>query len=70
MMSTATRAHRVANADLFLAFVLLVGILVTGYGFFQASRIALYSGLFITIGGVLSGAMRLAGHRQSRPHKG
>jgi hypothetical protein len=44
---------------IFLAVVLLVGILLTAYGYYQESKIVLYLGLTITLIGVISGVFRI-----------
>jgi hypothetical protein len=42
-----------------LAALLLIGVLLITYGYAQASRVALYAGLFITTAGVLMGVVRM-----------
>ena len=44
---------------IFLAVVLLVGILVIAYGYYQESKLVLYLGLTITLIGVISGVFRI-----------
>ena len=58
-MSAGTAVERVATADLVLAAVLLVGVLILSYGYFYSSMTAFYAGLFIIIGGVIFGAIRI-----------
>ena len=54
-----TALERVATTDLILAAILLVGVLIVGYGYFYSSMTAFYAGLFTIIGGVLFGAIRI-----------
>ena len=58
-ISTRTAVERVATADLVLAAVLLVGVLIISYGYFYSSLTAFYAGLFTTLGGVIFGAIRI-----------
>jgi hypothetical protein len=58
-ISTRTAVERVATADLVLAAVLLVGVLIVSYGYFYSSMTAFYAGLFTIIGGVIFGAIRI-----------
>ena len=56
----ATHARLRATWDqVGLAALLLIGVLLITYGYAQASRVALYAGLFITIAGVLMGVVRM-----------
>jgi len=47
---------------IFLALILLVGILVIAYGYYQESKLVLYLGLTITLIGVISGVFRIVIH--------
>jgi hypothetical protein len=52
----------VENIWIFLAVVLLVGILVIAYGYYEESKLVLYLGLTITLIGVISGVLRIVIH--------
>jgi len=58
-MSAKVSLERVPLTDLVLAIVLLVGVLLIGHGYFHTSAFFFYSGLFIVIGGVISGIIRI-----------
>ena len=49
----------VVTGHLVLAVVLLVGILITGYGVFRQNNVALVLGLAITAAGVYNSIVRL-----------
>ena len=53
------RLQKIPGKNLRLACLLLAGILIIMYGYYQSSTIALYSGLIVTLGGVLTGIMSL-----------
>jgi len=53
------RLQKIPGKNLLLACLLLAGILIIMYGYYQSSKIALYSGLIVTLGGVLTGIMSL-----------
>jgi hypothetical protein len=65
-MTSAIGAEGVAKSQLGIASVLLIGVLVTAYGYFHPSKIALYAGLFLTAGAVLIGVVRVV----TRDHGG
>ena len=44
---------------IFLGLILLVGILVIAYGYYQESKLVLYLGLTITLTGVIGGMLRI-----------
>lgn len=50
------------NIWIFLALILLVGILMIAYGYYHESKLVLYLGLTITLIGVISGAFRIVIH--------
>jgi len=52
----------VEKAWIFLAVVLLVGISVIAYGYYEESKLVLYLGLTITLIGVISGVLRIVIH--------
>ena len=52
----------VETSWIFLALILLVGILVIAYGYYQESKLMLYLGLTITLIGVISGVFRIVIH--------
>jgi hypothetical protein len=48
-----------SKGQLALAGVLLLGVVVMGYGFFQQNKIGLYVGLLVIVAGVLSGVVQI-----------
>jgi hypothetical protein len=42
-----------------LATLLLVGVLAIAYGYLHPNKIAFYAGLFLTLGGVITGVVRI-----------
>jgi membrane protein YdbS with pleckstrin-like domain len=52
----------VENIWIFLALILLVGILMIAYGYYQESKLVLYLGLTITLIGVINGVFRIVIH--------
>ncbi len=58
-MQTTVGTRRVTKGELGLASVLLAGVLVIAYGYFRPNGIAFYTGLLLTIGGVLTGVVHL-----------
>lgn len=64
MRTTRTRSN-VSWGQLGLATVLLLGVLVIAYGYFQQSKAGLYVGLVLTAAGVLNGVIQIVirGHR-------
>ena len=50
-----------------LAIVLLIGILLVGYGHFEDNDLIFYVGLIITGAGVINGIMKLAIRGNSKP---
>jgi hypothetical protein len=46
-----------------LAILLLVGVLLVGYGFLQNSRVGLYAGVLVIVAGVLCGVVRIISRR-------
>ena len=61
-MRAAIGAERITRSQVGLAAVLLVGVLAIAYGFFHPSKIAFYAGLFLTVGGVITGVVRIVTH--------
>ena len=51
--------HAVSKGQVASAVVLVVGLLLTGYGFFHTHVVALYAGLLLTLVGVLTGLVQL-----------
>ena len=58
-MSTRVRFERVPVTNLVLATVLLIGVLLVGYGYSHPSATSFYAGLLTIIGGVIFGVIRL-----------
>ena len=61
-MPSAIGTGRVAKNQIAIAAVLLIGVLVTAYGYFRPNKIALYAGLFLTAGAVITGVVRIVTH--------
>ena len=57
-MRTAVRTQRVTKSQLGVAVVLLIGVLVTAYGYSHPSNVAFYCGLFLTAGGIITGVIQ------------
>jgi len=49
----------VSRGELAVAGVLLVGVTVLWYGYFQQNKIGLYVGLAVILAGVLNGIVRI-----------
>jgi len=49
----------VSRGQLAAAGVLLVGVIVLGYGYFQQNKIGLYGGLAVTLAGALNGLVQI-----------
>ena len=47
---------------IFLALILLAGVLGMAYGYYQENKLVLYFGLTITLIGVISGVFRIVIH--------
>jgi hypothetical protein len=58
-MSNRSYLDQVPITDLIIALVLLVGVLVVGYGYFNSNMAFFYLGLFTTLGGVIFGIIRI-----------
>jgi len=60
-MTESRRVHgqRVEGGSIVLAGVLLLGLGVVAWGYYQGSHPVLYVGLFVILAGVLSGVRRL-----------
>jgi len=58
-MPVPIQAQRVTSVQLGLTVVLLVGVLTIAYGYSHPSRIAVYAGLLLTVGGVITGIIRI-----------
>ena len=57
--SSTSHGGAVSAGHLAVASVLLVGILVMGYGYFERNTFALYVGLAVILAGVLNGLVRI-----------
>ena len=49
---------KVDSGFIWIAAVLFLGILVLGWGYFEASRIGFYTGLLLTLAGVFTGIQK------------
>jgi len=58
-MRTTLKRSRATKGQLYLAVVLLLGLLLVGYGYFQESKIGLWIGLLVIVAGVLKGVMHI-----------
>jgi hypothetical protein len=52
-------AKKVGTAIVIIAIILLIGILLITYSYYQNNNLVLYLGLIITLGGVISGIYRI-----------
>lgn len=52
-------APRQSGRTIWYATILLLGVVVLGYGYYRSSTIALYAGAIITLAGVLTGIVSL-----------
>jgi|WetSurSiteA1Bulk_404760.scaffolds.fasta_scaffold478681_1 hypothetical protein len=59
MSQKSLKPDLVKKIWILLALILLVGISVLGYGYYENSRLAFYMGLAITLIGVISGLIRI-----------
>ena len=65
-MQHIRRTHTPVSSGLvWMAVVLLAGVLILGIGYFDRNDIAFYSGVFVIIGGVINGMTHLVAHRAS-----
>ena len=55
----SNKLTRTRPGAVLLAIVLLAGILLLSFGYFQGNSLLFYAGLIITGAGVVNGAMRL-----------
>lgn len=53
------RRGGVGKGWIVVASVLLVGVMVMGYGYFQQSEAGLYAGVAVIVAGVVTGLVRL-----------
>ncbi len=53
------RERAVSPGLLIVAIVLLVGVMVLAYGFFQQSRVGLGVGLVVILAGALNGVLKI-----------
>jgi hypothetical protein len=66
-MRSVPRREAVSTRSLVQATLLLVGILVVGYGYFDHERFYLFAGVLLIAGTVLSGVVDLlTGHHSFR----
>ena len=47
---------------LIVATVLLAGLIITGYGYFEQDKVSLFIGLVVIVAGVLNGVVRMLVH--------
>lgn len=53
----------ISKGQLAVAGVLLVGVIVLGYGYFQLNKVGFYLGLIVILAGVLNGLMHIMTRR-------
>ena len=58
-MRTEPNRKKVTAKYVAIAVVLLLGIMVLAYGYFNESKIGLYVGLLVTAAGVLVGVLQM-----------
>jgi hypothetical protein len=64
-MPTTPPKKTAIGAELSIAALLLVGILIVAYGYFQHTKVALYAGLLVTAVGVMLGVVRIVARAQA-----
>ena len=57
--SPAFNRRVVSGGQLAVAGVLLVGVIVLGYGYFEQNKIGFYVGLAVILAGVLNGLVQI-----------
>ncbi len=57
--ASTSATHDISKGQIASAVVLVVGLLLAGYGFFHTHAVALYTGLLLTLVGVLTGLVQL-----------
>lgn len=57
--SRASRRGIASKGQLALAGILLLGVIVMGYGYFQQNEIGFYIGLVVVVAGVLNGVVQI-----------
>jgi uncharacterized membrane protein len=60
-MRTILTRSKVGKGQLVLAVVLLLGVLVMAYGYFQHSKAGIYIGAAVIVAGVLNGIVQMIG---------
>ena len=62
MIQKVNKKISVRASFIFLASILLLGILILAVGYYQNSKVALYSGLIIILFGVINGVLKIVIH--------
>jgi len=62
MIQKVNKKISVRASFIFLASILLLGILILAVGYYQNSKVALYSGLIIILFGVINGVLKIIIH--------
>lgn len=57
--SSTFKSGKVSPGQLVVAGVLLIGLLVLSYGYFQQNTVGFYMGLLLIVAGVLNGVVLL-----------
>jgi hypothetical protein len=58
-MGTSMMQRKATTGQVVMAAALLIGILLTAYGYFEQAKIELYVGLAVTAAGALTGALQV-----------
>lgn len=53
------KTNLVPGWQIVISLILLVGLVILGYGYYLENRVAFYLGLMVTVGGVLTGIIQL-----------
>lgn len=66
MVESERYPKKVDSGFIWIATVLLLGILVLGWGYFGRSPVGFYAGLLLTLAGVFTGIQKLLFSHQRR----
>jgi len=53
------RSSVVSKGELLISTVLLVGVIIMGYGYFRQNKASLYVGLVVIFAGILTGVLQI-----------
>jgi len=60
------KTNVVKIGDITIAIVLLIGLIILGYGYLQHFKVAFYVGLIVIIAGVLNGIVQIIISKEER----